>query len=509
MSGSAPSLNCALDLPLPHRVRASLCCTQPDVQPNTTQKTAEAPRDAATNAVVAELEYDAFSRVVAGSSGGSTFERWFAGSTVVQEASIGGGTRQLSQHPWLPAPFAVAAGAGAAYVHHDDGWSTMCVTGAAGVVLERHRNLAFGSSTAFAADGTTPLTSFRTEPIWRGMPALSGAGLFRAAQRLYDPELGVFTSRDPLMYVNSPSAYSFAGHNPIDFADPTGLEKSPLGGGAPATNQAVPDPSTLTEWSFPKPDHRLMQPVSNYDSGNRPLNYLLNKVILPWRNALAFYGNIPWATLVGIDDALEHSAVQQEYHAAQVMFPMERAMGIAVEAGPAIEYGLGLLSKALRAREVASTAAATRGTINVVQLGEIGTTTSKKRFRTLLTRMIADPNHPLNKLLDPATGKLRPSTARGITELDWLENPEIIEAGHYGSAKALNGAPERLMVMSAYENRLVSAILEHPSKGGAMIESGRVLVIGGIPIDAVTAADLFGKGIIGAQAFEAASLLRY
>jgi RHS repeat-associated protein len=466
-------------------------------------------RNAATNAVVAEMEYDAFSRVAAGTSGGTFFERWFAGAAGIHEASSAGGTRQLSPHPWLPVPFTIVDAAGAAYIHHDDGWSTICVTGAAGVVLERHRNLPFGSPAAFAADGATPLTSFRTEPVWRGMPALDGTGLFRAAQRLYDPELGVFTSRDPLLYADSASPYAFAGHNPVDFADPTGLEKAPLGGQSAATQPPAPDWTAKTEWDFPKPDHRLMQPVSNYDSGNRPLNFLLNKVILPWRNAIAFYGNIPLATLVGVDDALEHSAVQQEYHAAQVMFPMERAMGIAVEAGPAIEYGMSLLTRALRARTAASTVAATRGTIDAVQLGEIATTTSKRRFRTLLTRLISDERHPLHKLLDPATGKLRPSTARGITELDWFENPEVVEAGHYMSAKALNGAPDRLMVMSAYENRLVSAVLEHPTKGGAMIESGRVLVIGGIPIDATTAADLFGKGIIEAQALSEALILRY
>jgi hypothetical protein len=61
------------------------------------------------------------------------------------------------------------------------------------------------------------------------MPALGNTMLFRTPARLYDPEAGVFTSRDPLLYADSPSPYAYAAHNPVDFADPAGLDKKPLG----------------------------------------------------------------------------------------------------------------------------------------------------------------------------------------------------------------------------------------------------------------------------------------
>src|SRR5262249_279111 len=120
-----------------------------------------------------------------------------------------------------------------------------------------------------------------------------------------------------------------------------------------------------------------------------------------------------------------------------------------------------------------------KGIVKASSLGEIGTTTSKQKFRALLVKIIEDPNHPLHALLDPLTGRLRPRTTRGITEEVWLENPEIIEAGHSASARGLAGAPDRLVVMSAYENRLISAVLEHPAKGGEMLGSGRILAIQG------------------------------
>ena len=364
--------------------------------------------------------------------------------------------------------------------------------------------------------------------MWRGMPALGTTTLFQTPQRLYDPEIGVFTGRDPLLYADSPSPYAYAAHNPVDFADPTGLAKSPLGDNDHSIKQSTPDWTTQTEWAFPRPDHRLIQPVTSVNTGNRPLNFLLNKVLLPWRNLLAFYENIPLATLIGIDEAIEHSEFQQAYHAAQMMAPMGRAMGIAVEAGPAMEYAGAWLSamsanRRLNAAVTASvitlmggvggivggSSSTPRGMIKASDLGAIGTTTSKATFRRLLTKLIQDPKNPLHKLLDPQTGKLRPSTARGITELEWFENPEIIEAGHDASAKQLAGTPDRLMVMSAYENRLISAVLEHPSKGGAMLESGTILAIGGVPIDAKTASDLVAKGVVDAEHLVNAPIVIY
>jgi RHS repeat-associated protein len=188
-------------------------------------------RDRSTNAVVAEMKYDALSRVAAGATDGQEFERWFAGSTRIHEVSnpATGATRQHSPHPLWPSPLCVVDAAGPAYIHQDEGWSTMCVTDATGAVLEHHRYDVFGASAAFAADGVTPLASLRTEPMWRGMPTLGTTTLFSTPQRLYDPEIGIFTSRDPLLYADSPSPYAYAAHNPVDFADPTGFAKSPLG----------------------------------------------------------------------------------------------------------------------------------------------------------------------------------------------------------------------------------------------------------------------------------------
>ena len=123
--------------------------------------------------------------------------------------------------------------------------------------------------------------------------------------------------------------------------------------GAPMTIVNPPiDWTTQTEWAYPAPDRRLIQPVTHYDSGSRGLNLVLNKVVLPLRNALAFYENVPLATLVAIDDALRHSPFEPEYRAAQDMMPLEGTMGLTMEVGPAVDYAATWLSTSSEFRSV-------------------------------------------------------------------------------------------------------------------------------------------------------------
>jgi hypothetical protein len=108
-----------------------------------------------------------------------------------------------------------------------------------------------------------------------------------------------------------------------------------------------------------------------------------------------------------------------------------------------------------------------------------------------------------------AEARLTPSTTRGMNELVWYENPNIVEAGHYESAKRLAGAPHRLIMMSAYENRLLSATLEHSRIGGEMLAAGKVPSIGGVPVDFRTAVALVEYGVLDAEVFASAPIVIY
>lgn len=131
-------------------------------------------------------------------------------------------------------------------------------------------------------------------------------------------------------------------------------------------------------------------------------------------------------------------------------------------------------------------------------LGRVGTASSRSGFRRAVARAIRqEANHPLKFLLG-ANGKLRAGSGKGITADVWAEMPEIIEAGHALSAKALTGVAagsDCFMVMSTWHNRMLSSTIEHSSIGGYM-ELDYALEIGGIPVQAATAYDWVAKGLL-------------
>jgi hypothetical protein len=95
------------------------------------------------------------------------------------------------------------------------------------------------------------------------------------------------------------------------------------------------------EWAIPAPDRRLIQPVTHYDTGNRPLNYILNKIVFPWRNLLGSAENIVLPPFLGLRDLLEEakfSAYGPFVQAAEDMLPLEGAMGLTGEIGPALDW---------------------------------------------------------------------------------------------------------------------------------------------------------------------------
>jgi hypothetical protein len=127
------------------------------------------------------------------------------------------------------------------------------------------------------------------------------------------------------------------------------------------------------------------------------------------------------------------------------------------------------------------------------ELGALGEPMSNERFRRLVTMMIGQPGHPLRKLLN-AQGELVNTTARGMSMRIWFEYPALVESGHLASAKMLGGVPGRLVLMTAYENRLLAYYLEAARIGGYMESAGTVLSIGGVPVEVRSAKALVYAG---------------
>jgi hypothetical protein len=104
---------------------------------------------------------------------------------------------------------------------------------------------------------------------------------------------------------------------------------------------------THTEWAFPA-DPRLIQPITHYDSGNRALNLLLNKGLLPLRNLLASFDNVPTEIFWGYRRSIASSSSRRRLawiiQILQDMLPFESAMGLTTEIGPALDYAANRLS---------------------------------------------------------------------------------------------------------------------------------------------------------------------
>ncbi|MCZ4589650.1 DUF6531 domain-containing protein [Rhodococcus opacus] len=299
--------------------------------------------DATTGAITSEFTYDALSRVATGSLAGTAFSRSFLGTTWIQETrGAAAEVRQVTPHPFWTQPLCVTDSADTFFIHPDESLSTLCVTDAAGNVHECHRYGPFGTPKLFEGDGATPLVAASVEPRWHGMPFIAAIQLYATPQRLYDPELGVFLSPDPLLYVDSPSPWVFAMHNPVDFADPSGLEKSQLG---PQRQTPVEDDwTTQPGWALPETYTSKYAPIPiirRYDTGSRLGNVVANKVLLPWRNLLAEFENLPFEVLGGIDEALRSNKnpLKVEYEGPITnMLPAMKNMGLAAELPGGAQY---------------------------------------------------------------------------------------------------------------------------------------------------------------------------
>ncbi len=101
-----------------------------------------------------------------------------------------------------------------AYLHHDQARSTRLLTSSTGTVTGKCTYSAYGAPTC-EGTATTPLG-------YDGQYTSSDTGLIYMRARVYDPSTAQFLSVDPLKAVSG-EPYSYAGDNPLNYGDPTGL----------------------------------------------------------------------------------------------------------------------------------------------------------------------------------------------------------------------------------------------------------------------------------------------
>jgi RHS repeat-associated protein len=100
------------------------------------------------------------------------------------------------------------------YLHHDQAGSTRLLTGSTGKTE---------GSYSYSAYGTPEHTGTATTPLgYDAQYTSNDTGLIYMRARVYDPATAQFLSADPLAGITR-STYNYAGDNPLNYWDPTGL----------------------------------------------------------------------------------------------------------------------------------------------------------------------------------------------------------------------------------------------------------------------------------------------
>lgn len=116
------------------------------------------------------------------------------------------------------------------YAQHDKQFSTISLTNSSGSVIQRYAYDPYGTTTmltsSWAYDSTGGGTNFFLY-TYQGMRILGApgtSGLFFSDTRIYNAQLGRWISQDPAGYVDGANIYEFAGGDPVEHVDPSGLE---------------------------------------------------------------------------------------------------------------------------------------------------------------------------------------------------------------------------------------------------------------------------------------------
>ncbi|MEO8134796.1 MAG: RHS repeat-associated core domain-containing protein, partial [Betaproteobacteria bacterium] len=119
---------------------------------------------------------------------------------------------------------AMARAGNASFVHPDVHGSTRLLTNGAGAVTDRYAFDAYGNAAGGSGSTVNPYR-------YSGQRLDADTGLYQMRARYYDPAAARFTSRDPLGgRPGSPASlhrYMYADADPVNNADPTGMESLP------------------------------------------------------------------------------------------------------------------------------------------------------------------------------------------------------------------------------------------------------------------------------------------
>jgi RHS repeat-associated protein len=114
------------------------------------------------------------------------------------------------------------------HYHQDASGSVYMMTDQDGTPLEFYDYTAYGEQSILGPDGvaTRATSAIENNLGFQGHPIDPDTGLVQMRNRWYLPQLGRFTSTDPLGLAGGPNLFAFAGSAPLKYTDPFGLTKA-------------------------------------------------------------------------------------------------------------------------------------------------------------------------------------------------------------------------------------------------------------------------------------------
>lgn len=175
-----------------------------------------------TNGNVTTFGYDGLGRRVRKTYNGVTTRYLYDGNDLVMQLDASG-ARQLefSYYPGIDHPLAVRSpGSGITYWYAtSQPGNVTALVNASNQVVNRYEYTPFGRTLSATEQVVQP---FR----FAGRQFDSETGLYYNRARYYDPTVGRFISEDPIGLAGGVNQYAYAGNDPINGIDPSGLDHS-------------------------------------------------------------------------------------------------------------------------------------------------------------------------------------------------------------------------------------------------------------------------------------------
>ena len=174
-------------------------------------------KTASRSGTSATLGYDPEGRLVQTTVNGADTNLMYDGSKLAGEYNSAGQlTRRYVFGPGVDAPLVQYEGAGTtakSWLYANQQGSIVALANSTGATTGSQAYGPFGETEG------TPASRFG----YTGQQYLAPLGLYYYKARMYSPQLGRFLQTDPVGYTDDLNWYAYAGNNPVNFSDPTGL----------------------------------------------------------------------------------------------------------------------------------------------------------------------------------------------------------------------------------------------------------------------------------------------